>query len=359
MRTDELDYSLPPELIAATPAAVRDEARLMVVRPDVAADTEVIQHRRVLDLPDILKPGDLLIVNDTKVLPAKFKAIRVATGGRVEGLFLETRDDQIWHMLLQSGGHLRPGESIQLGDVARLELLEQQPGGSWLARKHSELDTEAVLDRVGAMPLPPYITKARDTANAVDEQADQHDRHRYQTVYARQSGAVAAPTAGLHFTPHLLDSLRARGVLVASVTLHVGIGTFAPVRAATLEEHVMHRERFAVPAATLAALAAARRENRRIISIGTTSVRALESLPHDIPLVSSADYHGETEILIQPGFKLRFTDAMMTNFHLPRSTLLALVAALTGLPRLQRLYQTAIAEKYRFYSYGDAMIVLP
>jgi S-adenosylmethionine:tRNA ribosyltransferase-isomerase len=348
VRTDDLDYHLPPELIAQTPAERRDAARLLVVR--LASDT--IEHRTVAELPQLLSPGDLLVLNDTKVMPAKFAAVRAATGGKVEGLFLETRNDATWHLLLKSGGRPRKGETITLQPGHDLILLEQLPGGSWIAEKRSPLSTADLLDAVGSMPLPPYIERQLKQAGGLDSL----DRQRYQTIYARNPGAVAAPTAGLHFTDGLLQQLNSRGIDRTTVTLHVGMGTFQPVRAATLEEHDMHTERFSVPAETLGKLRAARTEHRRIIPVGTTSVRALESLPADLP---TGDYTGETKLLIQPGFRFRFTDGLMTNFHLPRSTLLALVAALTGLDRLKRIYQTAIDHRYRFYSYGDAMLILP
>ena len=345
MRTDDLDYHLPDELIADRPADRRDASRLLCA----ALSEDRVDHRAVCDLPALLQPGDLLVFNDTRVLPARFCATRAQTAGRVDGLFVETRNDQTWHVMLRSGGKLTAGEHIAFVDDHTIELLEQLPDGSWIARKHSPLDTEALLDRVGAMPLPPYILKKR---GAVDW--DDLDRLRYQTVYARQPGAVAAPTAGLHFTEDLMAQLTEAGVQLAYVTLHVGLGTFAPVRAEDLSEHDMHTERFAVPTETLNAIRAARTEGRRIIAVGTTTVRTLESLPTELPVES---YASATDLLIQPGYTMRWTDGLMTNFHLPRSTLLALVAAMTGLDRLKALYQIAIDQRYRFYSYGDAMLL--
>lgn len=355
MRTDDLDYDLPEELIAQRPAEPRDAARLLVVRGGGGP----VEHRHVRDLPELLSPGDLLVVNDTRVLPARFNGTRVSTGGRIEGLFVETRDDERWQVLLRSGGRLQVGEKIALGEAGegQIELLQQHADGSWTVRKISVLNTLELLDRIGSMPLPPYIRRQRETGSGVEAAFDQLDRQRYQTIYAKEPGAVAAPTAGLHFTPGLMERLAAAGVEIAYVTLHVGLGTFAPVRTATLEEHPMHTERFIVPAATLAALQAARTQGRRIIPVGTTAVRALESLPaHFDP---AHDYRGDTNLLIQPGYRFRWTDGLMTNFHLPKSTLLALVGALTGLERLKALYRIAVAERYRFYSYGDAMLILP
>jgi S-adenosylmethionine:tRNA ribosyltransferase-isomerase len=287
------------------------------------------------------------------VLPARFEATRQSTGGRAEGLFLETRDDRVWHLMLKAGGKLRAGETIGLTEEDALELRQQEPDGSWIADKRSALDTESLLDRIGSMPLPPYIRRSGERGEA----SDALDRQRYQTVFAERPGAVAAPTAGLHFTDALLKELEKAGVGVARLTLHVGLGTFAPVRADRLDAHPMHRERFTVPAETLQMLAEARRAGHRIIPVGTTCVRALESLPQGVS--TAEDYAGETDLLIQPGFRFRYTDGLMTNFHLPRSTLLALVAAITGLDRLKRLYRLAVEEEYRFYSYGDAMLILP
>ncbi|MHB1156402.1 MAG: tRNA preQ1(34) S-adenosylmethionine ribosyltransferase-isomerase QueA [Phycisphaerales bacterium] len=373
MRTDDLDYHLPEELIAQKPADRRDHARLMVVRQG-----ESVEHRLVRDLPALLRAGDLLVFNNTRVLPARFHARRVRTGGRIEGLFIETppqevRDDAAWTVLLRSGGRLRPGELLALLDledrvtVHELELIEQHDDGSWLVRKHSPLDTHTLLEQVGTMPLPPYIQRMRQLTEFSKDMRDM-DRQRYQTVYAAEPGAVAAPTAGLHFTPALIDQLHQRGIQTACITLHVGLGTFQPIRAETLEQHIMHRERFSVPPEVVAALKSARAEGRRIIPVGTTSVRALESLPPR-KFESGEGYTGETDLLIQPGYEFRFADGLMTNFHLPRSTLLALVGAMLSLPgagagaglgleKLLELYQQAINLRYRFYSYGDAMLIL-
>jgi S-adenosylmethionine:tRNA ribosyltransferase-isomerase len=341
MRTADLDYHLPPDLIAQQPADPRDQARLMVCR---LRDRRV-EHHHVADLPALLRPDDLLVVNDTRVLPARFFATRLATGGKVEGLFLESHDDHTWQLLLQSGGKPRSGERIALAPGHELRLLDRLPDGAWRAEKISPLSTPQLLQAVGSMPLPPYIAPGDDPAL---------HRERYQTVYAATPGAIAAPTAGLHFTAPLLDRLPPR----VNVTLHVGLGTFQPVRADDLDDHPMHRESFSVPASTLAAVIQARRDARRIIPVGTTSVRALESLPDPLP-DPPADHHGETRLLIQPPHRFRFVDGLMTNFHLPRSTLLALVAALVGLDTLKHFYQTAIDHRYRFYSYGDAMLILP
>jgi S-adenosylmethionine:tRNA ribosyltransferase-isomerase len=354
MRVDDLDYHLPEALIAQRPTDRRDAARLLLARPPFTTPS----HHTVSDLPDLLAPGDLLIFNDTRVLPARFHAIRDKTGGRLEGLFIEARSDDTWHVLLRSGGRLQTGEHLTLQGSDRLHLLDHLPDGSWIVRKISDTDTITLLQRIGSMPLPPYIRRQRH--EPADQAFDTIDRERYQTVYARQFGAVAAPTAGLHFTPDLLDRLRQRGIDTAFVTLHVGLGTFQPVRVEDLDDHPMHSEHFTIPAATLAALIAARNTGRRIIAVGTTSVRAIESLPQNLDQLDlSRDFEADTALLIQPGFNFRFTRGLMTNFHLPRSTLLALVAAITGLDPLKRLYTIAIENRYRFYSYGDAMLLLP
>ena len=373
MRTDELDYDLPEELIAHRPADRRDAARLMLIQLD--ADREHVTHHTVADLPALLQPGDLLILNDTRVLPARFQAVRRRTGGRVSGLFLRATDEATWHVLLESGGKLTADEWLDLlahsdgspTDQA-LQLHERQSDGSWLATRHGELPTAALLERIGVMPLPPYIERRRTALGAHTAALDPLDRQRYQTVYAASNGAVAAPTAGLHFTEALLSALTRTGVHIAHLTLHIGLATFQPIRAESLDDHPMHSESFSIPASTLTALRSARADHRRIIPVGTTSVRALESLPDPLPELDSGEcYTADTQLFIKPPFAFRFTDGLMTNFHLPRSTLLALVAARlhhshdspTGLDRLKHFYQIAIAHHYRFYSYGDTMLILP
>lgn len=354
MDINQLDFELPVDRIAETPMSRRDESRLLVLH----MNSDSIEHRLVRDLPDLLNPTDLMVINETRVLPARFDAIRASTGGKVEGLFLETRNDATWHVLLKSGGKLRTGECLQLdGQSHQLELREKQDDGSWLATKLSDRDTQSLLQSIGSMPLPPYILKRRTELQMDDLDAMDHDR--YQTIYARTPGAVAAPTAGLHFTDDLMTRLEATQVEFARVTLHVGMGTFQPVRVQDLDDHPMHTEWFRVPTETFTALDAARNAGRRIIPVGTTSVRTLESLPHPMPETYNQGYEADTNLLIQPGFRFRWTDGLMTNFHLPKSTLLALVGAFVGLDRLMNLYQLAIREGYRFYSYGDAMLALP
>lgn len=366
MRTDALDYDLPDELIATQAAEPRDSARLMLIRRDAQA----IEHHRVSDLPELglFEPGDLMLVNQTRVLPAQLTGVRRGTGGRVAGLFINSDSAKRWRVMLESRGTLQPGETIQLtaqNDAtapAELTLIDSLGNGEWQAQLEGEEDTTTVLERLGQTPLPPYIRKQRKKLGQGEITAADQDR--YNTVYADSPGSVAAPTAGLHFTPALLDALESMGVKRAAVDLHVGLGTFAPVRSDTLEDHEMHRESFAVPRQTLDAIAQARAAGRRLFVVGTTTVRALESLPEDAldPGVYPDGITTSTNLFIRPdaGFAFRYTDSLMTNFHLPKSTLLALVASLpgVGLDRLMAIYREAVAEQYRFYSYGDAMLVV-
>lgn len=366
MRTDALDYELPPELIATQPATPRDAARLMVIH----RQSDNIEHRQARDLPRVLAASrgdgpDLMVMNHTRVVPAAFTGVRTATGGRVQGLYLDSpasQPDQ-WRCLIESRGKPKPGETITLDENARLTLLAKQGGGHWLAQLISDRPTLAVLDAVGAPPLPPYIRQQRKLAGLPE--MTETDRERYNTIFAQTPGSVAAPTASLHFTPSLLRDLDAAQVKRAPLTLHVGMGTFAPVRSDRLEDHPIHQEWMHIPAATIAALKQVRQSRGRIIPIGTTCVRALESLPDAAcPAAKKpADFITHTGLFIRPddpSFAFRFTDALMTNFHLPRSTLLGLVAALpgVGVDRLLSWYRLAVREGYRFYSYGDAMLIL-
>jgi S-adenosylmethionine:tRNA ribosyltransferase-isomerase len=312
MRTSELDYELPPELIAQRPLERRDESRLLVFDRMAGA----VEHRRFRDLPSQLVPGSLVVVNDTRVLPARLLLER-PTGGRTEVLLLERVEGDVWEALARPSRRLRAGMTI--GPV---ELLESLGEGRWRLRLTGEPDGEA--------PLPPYITEPLE------------DAERYQTVYAEESGSAAAPTAGLHFTPELLASLD-----VERVTLHVGLDTFRPVTAETLAEHKLHSERYEVRGEGWSRIEAA----PHVTAVGTTTVRVLESLARGAPLA------GRTELFVTPGFELRRVDSLVTNFHLPRSSLLALVMAFAGVEETRRLYELAIEERYRFYSFGDAMLI--
>ncbi|MBS0208478.1 MAG: tRNA preQ1(34) S-adenosylmethionine ribosyltransferase-isomerase QueA [Planctomycetes bacterium] len=341
------DYSLPRELVAQTPLAARSDARLLVVK----RQEQAILHRHVRDLPDLLDPRDCLVINDTRVVPARLVGRRTQTGGHWEGLFLSADEHGLWQLLGKTRGRLSPGETITLMDVEgrdalELQLIEKRPGGVWIAKPNSERPTNDLLDQAGRVPLPHYIRHGEMT----DE-----DRARYQTVFARNPGSVAAPTAGLHFTNELLGQLVDRGVTICRVTLHVGLGTFRPIKTASLAEHAMHREAGAIDANTVAKITACRQTGGRVVALGTTSVRLLETaaLSGTLQLWS-----GETELFIRPPFEFHAVDAMMTNFHLPRTTLLVLVRTFGGDELIARAYDEAIARRYRFYSYGDAMLIL-
>lgn len=370
LRTDDLDYELPSDLIATRPAEPRDAARMLVMwRSD-----ERIEHRHVRDLPEYLQSTDALVFNNTAVAPARLIGRRADTGGKIEGLFLReipTGDPNeiLWQMMLKAGGRLTAGQKVQwlahdgasTDTIVELVRAEQ---GEWIVRLISGRSTSDALEAVGWTPLPPYILQARRERGdgSSDAEIDEQDRAWYQTVYAdaarRQS--VAAPTAGLHFTEELLRKIDETGVKRLNVTLHVGPGTFKPVTAPTLDQHRMHAEWFEVSAQTIAALHERRGGTPpgRVIAIGTTTVRTLESLPYPLP-ENCGSIAKMTDLLIAPPFDFKYVDGMLTNFHLPRSTLLALVAAMVGLDRLKRVYNQAIAHGYRFYSYGDAMLILP
>lgn len=337
------EYTLPPHLIAQQPAEPRDHARLLVARRRARS----IAHHRFVDLPNLLTPGDLLVLNDTRVMPARLLGKRAATGGKWEGLFLRQFPDGTWEMLCQTRGRLQPGEQILVEPgLLALELLAPLPSGRWHVRPMAEGGAIELLDAHGQIPLPPYIRKGM---------ANDSDRERYQTVYARQPGAVAAPTAGLHFTPRVFDQLHERDIHWAFVTLHVGLDTFRPIEVADYTQHPMHREWGRLPDATAQAIRDCKQRGGRVVAVGTTAVRVLESAAKLGPLQA---WSGETELFIHPPYEFRVVDALVTNFHLPRTTLLLLVAAFAGVELLHAAYQTAITESYRFYSYGDAMLIL-
>lgn len=356
VRLEDFDYTLPPEAIAQRPVEPRDAARMLVHAVSGGSDA---QHRTVRDLDEFLRDGDLLVVNDTRVRPARVLARR-PSGGRVELLFLEALGDGVWRTLVRPGKKQRPGARLEVATGVGVELLERElapdgtPAATWRVRWRSEADgdsepvarDEALLEAHGEVPLPPYIQRAADAA----------DRERYQTVYARESGSVAAPTAGLHLTPELLDRLAARGVERASVTLHVGLGTFAPVQEEDPRDHPMHAEVYHLPEATAEAVARTRARGGRVVCVGTTSARVLESCAVEGGLVEAGA--GETRLFLHPGRGPRVLDGLLTNFHLPRTTLLMLVASFIGTETTLRLYSEALREGYRFFSYGDAMLLL-
>lgn len=353
------DYDLPEALIAQRPLPQRDQSRLMVLTRRTGQAEDALFR----DLPERLRPGDLLVLNQTAVVPARFFARR-QSGGRIEGLFLRELSPGLWMALLRNAQKCRAGQSLEIenfGD-ARLEIVESLGQGEYKLRLDPPLPAAEVLSAAGQTPLPPYIRRSA----AKDEDSD---RTRYQTVYASAPGAVAAPTAGLHFTPPLLERLSARGVQTAMLTLHVGMGTFLPVKCDDLRAHRMHAEWYELPAPAAEAIGRARREGRRVIAVGTTSVRVLETAARDALLAGGSGpdllrpCEGWTDIYIYPPYRFRAVDALITNFHLPRSTLLMLVAAFCspgeggGTDMVLKAYRRAIENKYRFYSYGDAMLI--
>jgi len=357
LRLGDFDYLLDPQRIAQRPVGRRDESRLMVLqRRDGTRDHHVFR-----DLPGLLRSDDLLVVNDTRVIPARFSCRR-ATGGKVEGLFLREGEPGQWDVLLRNAGRCREGELLALVEsepAVAIELLVRHGQGAWGVAVRPARPAADVLARAGRTPLPPYIHRPGLPDEPGDVEGE--DRRRYQTVYAARDGAVAAPTAGLHFTPRVLDELADRGIRTAHVTLHVGLGTFAPVKVEDLSEHVMHREWYELSAAAASAVRAARADGRRVIAVGTTSVRVLESAAGATGEIEPAS--GWTDLFLYPPAEFHAVDAMITNFHLPRSTLLMLVAAFcspgetAGLAMILDAYAEAARREYRFYSYGDAMLI--
>lgn len=337
------DYQLPEHLIAQYPVERRDAARLLVIR----RDSGTIEHRVFRDLPELLSPGDLLVLNNTKVIPARLIGTRIGTGGKWESLFLREHDDGTWELLAQTRGYPQIGErfAVEPGPLV-LTLTGRTAERHWLMKPESSNRAEELLTIHGQIPLPPYIRKGR---------ADPTDPNRYQTVYAAQAGSVAAPTAGLHFTPELFDSLSQSSIHTANVTLHVGLGTFAPVKSDDPTQHVIHAEWCEVPQTTVDAITAAKSRGNRVVAVGTTTTRTLETAARESGLRA---FRGESGLFIHPPFSFAVVDAMITNFHLPRTTLLLLVQALTGSDLLRRAYEEAIANQYRFYSYGEAMLIL-
>ncbi len=353
MRLAEFDFDLPHELIAQEPSADRSAARLLVVR----RDDRSLRHSTVAALPELLRAGDLVVVNDTRVFPARLLGRRVPTGGAVECLLIrrlgpgDAVERAEWEALMHPGQKLATGARVAFNGVHPIsgEVLERR----FFGRRVIHLATDDgsplddAIDAIGHVPLPPYIRR--------DDRVE--DRERYQTVFARTRGSVAAPTAGLHFTPGLIESLAASGVEMVSITLHVGYGTFQPVRAERVEEHRVEPERYAIAEAASSAINRARDEGRRVIAVGTTTTRTLEAVARDHGGHLAAG-EGTTDLFIHPGFEFQIVGGLLTNFHLPRSSLLMLVAAFAGLDTVRTAYDAAIAVQYRFYSYGDAMLIL-
>jgi len=339
MQSADFDYQLPPELIAQQPVQPRDAARLLVLNRAGGID-----HRFFRDLPAYLRPGDCLVLNDSRVLRARLFGRRADSGGKVEFLLLRPLGGRRWETLVRPGRRARPGSEIVFGGVLRATVDERTPEGGRVVTFQGAQDLEAAIDRLGSVPLPPYIT------------AELADDELYQTVYSGPRGSVAAPTAGLHFTPDLLAAIEAEGVTVAKLTLHVGLGTFRPVAVANLQEHRMHAEHYRLSAETAALVNGARKAGGRVIAVGTTVARTLETA-----VAADGTLHpgsGWTDLFIFPGYRFKTVDALVTNFHLPRSTLLMLVCAFAGRERVLTAYREAVAARYRFYSFGDAMLII-
>ena len=347
---DQYNYDLPRDLIAQQPLATRSDARLMIVR----RESGDIDQAHIRDLPEILSSTDCLVFNDTRVLPARLVGRRDRTGARWSGLFLGADEHGVWQVMSKTRGKLEPGEAIiivswDVQQTVTLRLLTKLEGGIWAVRPEPFGDALEILSRVGRVPLPPYIR---------DGEMTEADVEKYQTVFATQPGAVAAPTAGLHFTPELLAQLAARGIEREFVTLHVGVGTFRPISAERLDDHVMHHEWCSLSPETAARINAAKAAGRRVVAVGTTVVRTLESAAQANPPGQLQPFQGPTNLFIRPPYQFQAVDALLTNFHLPRSTLLILTRAFGGDALIRRAYDLAIQERYRFFSYGDAMLIV-
>ena len=340
-KTSDYDFNLPATLIAQEPLAERAASRLMVVHRDSGS----IEHKRFADIVDLIPPGDVLAVNTTRVLKARLLGKR-ASGAPAEILLLKPLAGDTWEAMVSPGGKLRPGRRVEIGPELSVQILDITDRRTRVVKLDTPLTHADAIERYGHVPLPPYIARADTPADA----------SRYQTVYAVEGGSVAAPTAGLHFSRELLDDLTRRGVKRADLVLHVGAGTFKPVEADDPGEHVMHEERYAIPAASIAVLQAARKRSQHIWAVGTTSARTLESAFDENRAVIAPE--GETRLFIRSPYRFRMVDRLLTNFHLPRSTLLMLVSAFAGYDLTMRAYREAIADGYRFFSYGDAMIIL-
>ena len=340
MDLKDFNYDLPEELIAQDPLEDRSSSRLMVLHKD----TGRIEHKIFRDIIDYLNPGDCLVINDTKVIPARLMGIKEDTGAAIEVLLLKRNADDVWECLVKPGKKARTGARIVFGEGLLVgEIVDVIEDGNRMIKFHYEGIFEEILDKLGQMPLPPYITHKLQ------------DKNRYQTVYARNEGSAAAPTAGLHFTKELLEKIKEKGVNVVSITLHVGLGTFRPVKVDKIEEHHMHTETFNISKEAADTINRARAAGGRVIAVGTTSCRTLESAAADDGTIPARS--GDTDIFIYPGYKFKAIDCLITNFHLPESTLIMLVSALAGRDNIMNAYETAVKEKYRFFSFGDAMFI--
>ena len=340
MNVSDFDYDLPEELIAQDPLADRSSSRLLVL--DKRSGD--IHHRVFRDIVEELNAGDVLVINNTRVIPARLYGKKADTGAVIEVLLLNRKQDNTWEVLVRPGKKAREGAVIEFGDgLLKGEIVGILEEGNRLIRFSYDGIFEEILDQLGEMPLPPYIKHKLK------------DRDRYQTVYAKYDGSAAAPTAGLHFTKDLLGEIRGKGVQVAEVTLHVGLGTFRPVKVDKVESHHMHTEHYIIDEATAETINAAKREGRRVIAVGTTSLRTLESAAGEDGLLKAGE--GDTDIFIYPGYRFKMIDALITNFHLPKSTLVMLVSAIAGRENIMKAYEEAIKERYRFFSFGDAMFI--
>jgi len=339
---EDFDFELPQELIASDPLDERSASRMLAVD----RNSRSFDDKRFGELPEFLRPGDVLVLNNTKVFPARLYGI-TPTGAKVEIFLVDDGGNGVWTALARPAKRLAAGKKIEFGPGLSAEVLERDEGGTVRMKLEADGDLDAAIDRFGRTPLPPYIKREADALDA--------DRERYQTVFAKERGAIAAPTAGLHFTPELLDAIRGKGVTVSEVTLHVGYGTFEPVRVEDIEQHRVQPERYSMGAATADVLNAAKEEQRRIVAVGTTSTRTLE---YNIAKFGRFEEDASfADLTILPGHEFRAVDAMLTNFHLPKSSLLFLVSAFAGRELIMEAYRYAVAERYRFYSYGDCMFI--
>ena len=339
MKVSEFNYELPEELIAQTPIEKRDESRLMVLD----RSKQTIEHKTFKDIIDYLEPGDCLVRNNTKVIPARIYG-KKETGAKVEFLLLKNMEGDIWETIVRPGNKLHVGTKVIFGDgLLTAEILEIMPGGTRKVKFSYKGIFNEILDKIGLMPLPPYIHE------------ELKDNDRYQTVYAKYNGSAAAPTAGLHFTPELLKKIEEKGVKIANVTLHVGIGTFRPVKEENVENHEMHTEHFYIKQEDVNKINETKKQGKRVIAVGTTSCRVLETIADENGLVKETE--ADTSIFIYPGYQFKCLDGLITNFHLPQSTLLMLVSALAGKDYIMKAYNEAVKEKYRFFSFGDAMFI--
>ena len=340
MKVSDFKYDLPEELIAQTPIKQRDHSKLMVLN----REKQTIEHKIFKDIIDYLEPGDVLVRNNTKVLPARLYG-KKETGANVEFLLLNNIEEDIWECIVRPGNKLHVGTKVIFGEgLLKANILEVMPGGTRKVQFEYQGIFNEILDQIGLMPLPPYIHE------------ELKEKDRYQTVYAKYEGSAAAPTAGLHFTPELLEEIQKKGISIANVTLHVGIGTFRPVKEETVENHEMHSEHFYIKQEDADKINQAKQNGKKVIAVGTTSCRVLETIADENGMVKPTE--GDTQIFIYPGYRFKCLDALVTNFHLPESTLLMLVSALAGREYIMKAYQEAVKEKYRFFSFGDAMLII-